>query len=132
MFAVLATRGSAAFDPSFWFTSATGAAGGGVSDQILGTLLLVVTCELIALPLGFGAGVLLGVHASARTARVLQTLTVVVVGTPTVLLGLAGFVIFCSAMGWGDPAAGAFVLVPVVVPMVALPTCARVRSSCRR
>ncbi|CAO0836338.1 Phosphate transport system permease protein OS=Streptomyces microflavus OX=1919 GN=Smic_01410 PE=3 SV=1 [Streptomyces microflavus] len=77
MFAVLATRGSAAFDPSFWFTSATGAAGGGVSDQILGTLLLVVTCGLIALPLGFGAGVLLGVHASARTARVLQTLTVV-------------------------------------------------------
>ncbi|MEU1324125.1 phosphate ABC transporter membrane protein 2, PhoT family (TC 3.A.1.7.1) [Streptomyces sp. ScaeMP-e48] len=129
MFAVLATRGSAAFDPSFWFTSATGAAGGGVSDQILGTLLLVVTCGLIALPLGFGAGVLLGVHASARTARVLQTLTVVVGGTPTVLLGLAGFVIFCSAMGWGRSwLAGAFVLVPVVVPMVALPTCARVRS----
>lgn len=127
MLAVLATRGSAAFSPSFWLTSASGAAGGGVRDQILGTLLLVTTTGLISLPLGFGAGILLGVHASARTARVLQTVTVVVGGTPTILLGLAGFVILCSAMGWGRSwLAGALVLVPVVVPVVALTTAGRV------
>lgn len=127
MFAVLVTRGSAAFAPSFWFTSASGAAGGGVRDQILGTLLLVLTTGLIALPLGFGAGILLGVHASTRTARALQTVTVVVGGTPTILLGLAGFVVMCSAMGWGRSwLAGALVLVPVVVPVIALTTAGRV------
>jgi phosphate transport system permease protein len=129
MLGILAVRGSSAFDPSFWVTPATGAAGGGVSDQILGTLLLVVTTGLIALPLGFGAGVLLGLYAKARTAKVLHVLTVVVGGTPTILLGLAGFVILCTLMGWGRSwLAGALVLVPVVVPMVALPTCGRVRS----
>jgi phosphate transport system permease protein len=129
MLGILAVRGSSAFDPSFWVTPATGAAGGGVSDQILGTLLLVVTTGLIALPLGFGAGVLLGLYAKARTAKVLHILTVVVGGTPTILLGLAGFVILCTLMGWGRSwLAGALVLVPVVVPMVALPTCGRVRS----
>ncbi|MBK0372971.1 phosphate ABC transporter permease subunit PstC [Streptomyces sp. RB110-1] len=127
MLAILATRGSAAFSPSFWFTSASGSAGGGVSDQILGTLLLIVTTGTISLPLGFGAGILLGVYASARAARVLQTVTVVVGGTPTILLGLAGFVIMCSAMGWGRSwLAGAIVLVPVVVPVVALTTAGRV------
>ncbi|WP_329418350.1 phosphate ABC transporter permease subunit PstC [Streptomyces sp. NBC_01268] len=127
MLAVLATRGSAAFSPSFWYTSASGSAGGGVSDQILGTLILITTTGLISLPLGFGAGILLGVHASARGARVLQTVTVVLGGTPTILLGLAGFVIVCSAMGWGRSwLAGALVLVPVVVPVVALTTAGRV------
>ncbi|MEU3855331.1 phosphate ABC transporter permease subunit PstC [Streptomyces sp. NPDC029554] len=129
MIALLVTRGSAAFNPSFWFTSATGAAGGGVRDQIVGTLLLTVTTGLLALPLGFGAGILIGVHASERTARVLQTLTVVLGGAPTILLGLAGFVILSTTMGWGRSwLAGAIVLVPVVVPVVALATAARVRS----
>ncbi|WP_407835802.1 phosphate ABC transporter permease subunit PstC [Streptomyces sp. DSM 116496] len=129
MLGILVARGSDAFNPVFWFSAAQGAAGGGVSGQITGTLLLVVTTGLISLPLGFGAGVLLGVHGSTRTARVLQTLTVVVGGTPTILLGLAGFVIICSAMGWGRSwLAGAFVLVPVVVPVVALTTAGRVRS----
>ncbi|WP_328691174.1 phosphate ABC transporter permease subunit PstC [Streptomyces phaeochromogenes] len=129
MLALLVTRGSSAFNPSFWFTSATGAAGGGVRDQIVGTLLLIVTTGLIALPLGFGAGILIGVHTSERTARVLQTLTVVLGGAPTILLGLAGFVILSSAMGWGRSwLAGAIVLVPVVIPVIALATSARVRS----
>ncbi|MBA0050865.1 phosphate ABC transporter permease subunit PstC [Streptomyces sp. AJS327] len=129
MLALLVTRGSSAFHPGFWFTSATGAAGGGVRDQIVGTLLLAVATGVLALPLGFGAGVLLGTHTSRRTARTLQTLTVVLGGTPTILLGLAGFVILSSAMGWGRSwLAGAIVLVPVVVPVIALTTSARVRS----
>ncbi|MFF1676154.1 phosphate ABC transporter permease subunit PstC [Streptomyces sp. NPDC058256] len=129
MLTLLVTRGSTAFNPSFWLTSATGAAGGGVRDQIVGTLLLVVTTGLIALPLGFGAGILIGVHASDRTARLLQTLTVVLGGAPTILLGLAGFVILSSTMGWGRSwLAGAIVLVPVVIPVIALATSARVRS----
>jgi phosphate transport system permease protein len=100
-----------------------------VRDQIAGTLLLVVTTGLLSLPLGFGAGILIGVHASTRTARLLQTLTVVLGGVPTILLGLAGFVILSTAMGWGRSwLAGAIVLVPVVVPVIALSTAARVRS----
>ncbi|MFD3625174.1 phosphate ABC transporter permease subunit PstC [Streptomyces sp. NPDC058698] len=129
MLALLVTRGNSAFNPSFWFTPATGAAGGGVSDQIVGTLLLITTTAILALPLGFGAGILIGIHASERTARVLQTITVVLGGAPTILLGLAGFVILSTTMGWGRSwLAGAIVLVPVVVPVIALTSSARVRS----
>ncbi|WP_241740982.1 phosphate ABC transporter permease subunit PstC [Streptomyces sp. L2] len=129
MLTILVTRGSSGFNPAFWFTSSTGAAGGGVSDQILGTLLLLATTALIALPLGYGAGILMGVHATAKTARVMETITVAVGGTPTILLGLAGYVLFCTAMGWDRSwLAGAIVLVPVVVPVIALTTAGRIRS----
>ncbi|MFD6594809.1 phosphate ABC transporter permease subunit PstC [Streptomyces coelicoflavus] len=129
MLALLVTRGSSAFNPSFWITPATGASGGGVRDQIIGTVLLIATTGILALPLGFGAGVLIGVHASERTARILQNVTVVLGGAPTILLGLAGFVILSTTMGWGRSwLAGAIVLVPVVVPVIALTTSTRVRS----
>lgn len=129
MLAILVTRGSSALSPSFWFSASAGAAGGGVRNQILGTLLLLATAAVLALPLGYGAGVLLGTHASTRTARALETLTVVVGGTPTILLGLAGYVLLSTAMGWGRSwLAGAIVLVPVVVPVIALTTAGRIRS----
>ncbi|MER5400509.1 phosphate ABC transporter permease subunit PstC [Streptomyces sp. NPDC002599] len=129
MLAILVTRGSSALNPAFWFSPATGAASGGVSGQILGTLLLLVTAALIALPLGYGAGILIGAHASARSARVLETVTVAIGGTPTILLGLAGYVLFSMTMGWGRSwLAGAIVLVPVVVPVIALTTAGRIRS----
>ncbi|MGY5000554.1 phosphate ABC transporter permease subunit PstC [Streptomyces griseus] len=129
MLGILLARGGAALNPVFWFTASEGAAGGGIRDQILGTLLLLATTALIALPLGYGAGIVIGTRASAKTARVLETLTVAVGGTPTILLGLAGYVLFCTTMGWGRSwLAGAVVLVPVVIPVVALTTAGRIRS----
>ncbi|MFD7962693.1 phosphate ABC transporter permease subunit PstC [Streptomyces zaomyceticus] len=129
MLGILLARGGAALNPAFWFSPSEGAAGGGIRDQIIGTLLLLATTALIALPLGYGAGIVIGTRASARTARVLETLTVAIGGTPTILLGLAGYVLFCTTMGWGRSwLAGAVVLVPVVVPVVALTTAGRIRS----
>ncbi|GAA3034346.1 phosphate ABC transporter permease subunit PstC [Kitasatospora albolonga] len=129
MFTILLVRGSSALNPAFWFTPSAGAAGGGVRDQITGTLLLLATTAVIALPLGYGAGVLIGTRTSPKTSRVLETLAVAVGGTPTVLLGLAGYVIFCTTMGWGRSwLAGAIVLVPVVVPVIALTTAGRIRG----
>ncbi|MET7758404.1 phosphate ABC transporter permease subunit PstC [Streptomyces sp. NPDC005389] len=129
MLGILLARGGAALHPAFWFSPSEGAAGGGIRDQILGTLLLLATTALIALPLGYGAGIVIGTRASAKSARVLETLTVAIGGTPTILLGLAGYVLFCTTMGWGRSwLAGAVVLVPVVVPVVALTTAGRIRS----
>ncbi|MCZ7431135.1 phosphate ABC transporter permease subunit PstC [Streptomyces sp. WMMC1477] len=129
MLTLLVVQGTGAFDPSFWMTPAVGTTGGGVRDQILGTVLFMVVTGAVSLPLGFGAGILIGVYASKRAARVLQTLTVAVGGAPTILLGLAGFVLLSNGMGWGRSwLAGVVVLVPVVVPVVALASAARVRG----
>ncbi|WP_107080149.1 phosphate ABC transporter permease subunit PstC [Streptomyces sp. NBRC 109706] len=129
MLMLLAARGTAAFDPTFWLTESVGSSGGGVRNQISGTLLFIVGTAAAALPLGFAAGILLGVYGSSRLIRTLNVLTVVIGGVPTILLGLAGFVVLSTAMGWGKSwLAGVIVLVPVVVPVVALATAARIRG----
>lgn len=123
---LLLARGSVALSPSFWTTASTGASGGGVRDQVLGTVLLVAVAGLLALPLGLGLGLVLGEHAPAGLRRALRTATLVLGGVPTILLGLAGYAVFSTALGWGKSwLAGSLVLAVVVVPVVALTTATR-------
>jgi len=125
--AVLAvTRGGVALSPSFWLEDAVGASGGGVRGQILGTTLLVVAAGVVTLPLGLGLGLLLGEYAGPRTRRVLHTATLTLGGVPTIVLGLAGYAFFSTALGWGKSwLAGALLLAVVATPVVALTTAAR-------
>lgn len=124
--ALLLARGSAALAPSFWLSPAAGSSGGGVRDQIAGTVLLVAVAGLVALPAGLGLGLLLGEYAGPRATRALRTATLTLGGVPTILLGLAGYAFFSTALGWGKSwLAGALVLAVVAAPVVALTTAAR-------
>ena len=123
---LLVVRGHLALTPSFWTTPSQGASGGGVRDQVVGTLLLVLAAAVVALPVGTGLGLLLGEYAPARLRRGLRTATLTVGGVPTILLGLAGYAVFAVGLGWGKSwLAGALVLAVVVVPVVALTTATR-------
>ncbi|MDQ3612513.1 MAG: ABC transporter permease subunit, partial [Actinomycetota bacterium] len=120
------TRGAAALSPSFWLTDAVGASGGGVRGQILGTVVLVVAAGVITLPMGLGLGLLLGEYAGPRASRVLHTATITLGGVPTIVLGLAGYAFFSTALGWGKSwLAGSLLLAIVATPVVALTTAAR-------
>jgi phosphate transport system permease protein len=124
--ALLLARGGAALFPSFWLTPALGASGGGVRDQVAGTLLLVAAAGAVALPAGLGLGMVLGEYAGPRLTRWLRTATLTLGGVPTILLGLAGYAFFSTALGWGKSwLAGALVLAVVATPVVALTTAAR-------
>ncbi len=124
--ALLLARGQVALSPSFWITPAAGASGGGVRDQVLGTLLLVLATAVVALPVGTGLGLLLGEYAPVRLRRGLRTTALALGGVPTIVLGLAGYAVFALALGWGKSwLAGALVLAVIVVPVVALTTATR-------
>ena len=124
--ALLVARGGQALDPSFWLSDAVGASGGGVRRQVVGTVLLVAAAGAVALPVGLGLGLVLGEYASPRTVRALRTATLTLGGVPTILLGLAGFAVFSTALGWGKSwLAGSLVLAVVAVPVVALTTASR-------
>lgn len=123
---VLVTRGSAGLDPRFWLTAATGADAGGVRDQVAGTVLLVAATGLIAAPVGLGLGLVLGEYAGPRLSGAMRTATVTLGGVPSILLGLAGYRVLGTGLGWGKSwLAGALVLAVVVVPVAALATTAR-------
>lgn len=122
----VATRGTAAFDPGFWTTAASGADGGGVRGQIVGTIVLVVAAGVLAAPVGLGLGLLLAEYAGPRLSSALRAATVTLGGVPSILLGLAGYRLLSVGLGWGKSwLAGAIVLGAVVVPVAALATAAR-------
>ena len=118
---VLSRGAGAAADPRFWLQPAIGAAGGGIRDQLLGTLLLVGCAGLLAAPVGLGLGVAMVEYASPRMGAWLRCAAVTLAGVPSILLGLAGYALLSTALGWNKSwLAGVIVLAAVAVPVVAI------------
>ena len=116
---VLIKGGGKAFDPGFLSSTATGATGGGIRGQLAGTALLVAGAGLLAAPVGLGLGLVMSEYAPAAAARRLRTLTLTLGGVPSILLGLWGYWLFSTRLGWGKSwLAGSIVLAVVAVPPV--------------
>jgi phosphate transport system permease protein len=126
---VLAVRGAVGWHPQFWLQPATGASGGGVRDQVLGTVVLVVGTAMLAAPVGLGLGLLIVEYAGPRAARVLRTATVTLGGVPSILLGLVVYDLVVRTLGWGKSwVAGVLALTVLVVPVAATVTATRLAA----
>lgn len=126
---VLAVKGAVAWDPRFWITPATGASGGGVRDQLVGTLVLVLGTAVLATPIGLGLGLLIAEYAGPNAARRLRIATITVGGLPSILLGLVAYDLVVRTLGWGKSwVAGALALAVLVIPVAAMVTAARVAA----
>lgn len=126
---VLAVRGAKGWDPQFWLRPATGASGGGIRDQVLGTVVLVAGTATLAAPVGLGLGLLIAEYAGPRAARGLRTATVTLGGVPSILLGLVAYDLVVRTLGWGKSwVAGVLALTVLVVPVVAMVTATRLAA----
>lgn len=116
---VALTKGSRALDPAFWWSAAQGASGGGIHEQLAGTALLVVVAGLIAAPVGLGLGLVMSEYAPPAAGRWMRVFTLTLGGVPSILLGLWGYWLFSTRMGWGKSwLAGSIVLAVVAIPPV--------------
>jgi phosphate transport system permease protein len=126
---VLAVRGAAGWHPQFWLQPATGASGGGIRNQILGTVILVLGTAMLAAPVGLGLGLLIAEYAGPRAARGLRTATVTLGGVPSILLGLVVYDFVVRTLGWGKSwVAGVLALTVLVVPVAATITATRLAA----
>ena len=126
---VVVTRGDAALDPRFWWEPSVGALAGGVRDQLAGTVLLVAVTGVLAAPVGLALGLGLAEYAPARLARWARTSTLTMGAVPSILLGLWGYWLFSSRLGWGKSwLAGSLALVVLTVPPVAVAVAAAVEA----
>jgi len=124
---VILTRGTAALDPGFWSSESVGASGGGIRDQLVGTGVLVLAAGLLAAPVGLALGLVIAEYARPAVARWLRSLTLMLGGVPSILLGLWGYWLFSTRLGWGKSwLAGAIVLAVLAVPPVAIAVAAAV------
>lgn len=115
-------KGIPALSIKFLTTSpAPGGRGGGIYPAIIGSLELIAGTAVIAFPLGVLTGIYLNEYAKdTRFTRIIREAIDLLNGTPSIVFGMFGMVLFVTAMGFGySLLAGwitlAFMILPVII-----------------
>ena len=115
-------KGIPALSIEFLTTSpAPGGRGGGIYPAIIGSLELIAGTAAIAFPLGVLTGIYLNEYAKdTRFTRIIREAIDLLNGTPSIVFGMFGMVLFVTALGFGySLLAGwitlAFMILPVVI-----------------
>lgn len=117
----VAIRGFKAFDLDFFIKRAAppGLEGGGVGNAIVGTVLITALAALIGVPTGLLAGVYLaefGHHT--RLGDVVRFFTNVLMGIPSIIVGLFIWALIVVSTGHFSGYAGAVALAIIMLPVV--------------
>lgn len=110
-------------------------ASGGVLYEILGTLILVATALLVSAPLATGMALAQAVYLETRprARRWLFVALHAANSVPSVLLGIAGLIVFSRWLGWGKSwLAGGILLGLMILPTVSVALIERLRSLPRK
>jgi phosphate transport system permease protein len=102
--------------------------GGGLRDQILGTLILMLGVFLIAGTIGVLAGIHLaelagGGRFSGKVSGPLRTASDILSGFPSIVLGYVGYVALVVGLHWGFSLVSALIILSImVIPYIAKTT----------
>ena len=94
-----------------------GEPGGGMANAIVGTLILMAIAVAVGLPMGIGAGVYLAEY-NGRLSGPVRFLTDVLVGVPSIIIGIFVYTIVVLPMRSFSALAGGIALGIIMVPTV--------------
>jgi phosphate transport system permease protein len=101
---------------------------GGVSNAIIGTLVLTLYASVMAIPLGVLVGVYLS-ESDSKLAAALRVISQTMAGAPSILMGLFAFSFIVHDLNVGFSAiAGAFALAVLMMPVIIISTEIAVRG----
>lgn len=92
--------------------------GGGALSAILGSIQMVGLATLIAVPIGVLAGVYVNEFSSRRSARAVRFAADVMVGVPSILIGIFVFTILVLPFKQFNAFAGSVSLAVIMVPVI--------------
>lgn len=93
--------------------------GGGLENEILGSLLIVIGVVMVAGTVGILSGLYLAQYGDGPVGSVLRTASEVLAGVPSIVLGYVGYVALVVHFHWGySLGAGVLVLTVMVVPYI--------------
>lgn len=120
IFVYIAVRGVGALNLAFFTKTpvAVGETGGGVSNAIIGTLLIVGIAAVIALPIGIGAGTYLAEFGRGRFADVVRLLADVLTGVPSIVVGILAYELVVTRMHHFSALAGGIALAALMLPLI--------------
>jgi phosphate transport system permease protein len=95
-----------------------GVPGGGVEHALVGTVMLVGIASLMAIPVGILGGVYLAEYGVARWASWVRLASDVLVGTPSIAIGLFVYAFAVAPVHHYSALAGSFALAILMLPIV--------------
>ncbi|APV44937.1 phosphate transport system permease protein [Dehalogenimonas formicexedens] len=96
-----------------------GEAGGGMRNEIIGTLILVGLGSLIAIPIGLMTGLFLADFGSPRMASAFRFVADVLSGVPSIVVGVFAFAIVVKPMHSYSAFSGGIALAIIMIPIIA-------------
>ena len=101
---------------------------GGVSNAIVGSLVLFLYSSILSVPVGVLTGIYTAENEN-RTASLIRLMAQTMAGAPSILMGLFAFALICQQLGFGYSAlAGSFALAVLMVPVIVVATEIAVRN----
>jgi phosphate transport system permease protein len=120
---MLLVKGAALLSPSLFteLTPGAGMEGGGISNAIVGTLVVVVVATCLAMPLGFMGAVYLAEYGGeTRLATLVRFSAKVLTGLPSILAGVFAYATVVVTTGSFSALAGGAAMAILMVPTVML------------
>jgi phosphate transport system permease protein len=99
-----------------------GETGGGISNAIVGTLILVLIATVISVPLGIMAGIFLSERGKSRLGTVARISVETLMGVPSIVLGIVAYVWIVRPMGHFSALSGGISLAMIMLPVITLST----------
>jgi phosphate transport system permease protein len=96
-----------------------GEVGGGMRNEIIGTLILVGLGSLFALPVGLLAGIFLAEFAGPRMAASVRFAADILAGVPSIIVGVFAYAIVVRPLLSFSAFAGGVALAIIMIPIVA-------------
>ncbi|MDR2810585.1 MAG: phosphate ABC transporter permease PstA [Tannerellaceae bacterium] len=91
---------------------------GGILNGITGTLLILAVAIFLAVPLGIWVGIYLAEKQTAWTARLVRSLSDLLQGIPSIVVGVMAYIWVVKPMGGYSALAGSVALAVMMLPMV--------------
>lgn len=96
-----------------------GELGGGIRNEIIGTLILVALASILALPVGLMAGIFLSDFGSPRMTSAVRFAADILAGVPSIVVGVFAYAILVRPMHSYSAISAAVALAIIMVPIVA-------------
>jgi len=95
-----------------------GEPGGGMSNAIVGTMILIGIASAVGLPVGIGAGLYLAEHRGTRLANGVRFLADVLNGLPSIVMGIFAWQFLVRPFGHFSALAGGAAIGAMMIPLV--------------
>ena len=124
IFADLVHKGASSINWDFFvkIPVPAGQSGGGVSNAIVGTIIIVLIACGIGIPIGIGTGLYLAEYGIGRLGWFVRFLADVLNGTPSIVVGIFAWTWFVKPVHHFSALAGGAALALLMVPMLARTT----------